>query len=861
MKLLRTLQRQLVRNILRLKFWHTVSDCLFFVYTESAKAIDPTPAHKATAQALSPTLGRYSAHLKKLYRRTKHPFNSKWPPSPCKEIIKLAAVKKRKRKTREKEVSVMRSSSLEEYIKEEELVPIKLDEILKSGDDDSHPNCVIVQGAPGIGKSTFAWQFSQKWAEGSLYQEYDLVVLLQMRNPRVREAKTLSDLINYHDNKAVAQEILEKGGEGVLLLFEGIDELPAACLDEGSVFMDLFQGILLPEATILATTRPWAAEKLKIKCSEQISREIEVLGFGKDDIGLYASKSFEEESDHKEFHQYFLTHPLLETVMYIPLNAAIVVQVYKQRKSSAQPPPQTMTQLYRSLVQGLVLRCLREDPKYKELNLSSLEQLPPPLWEEFRKLCELAHSAFKEDSFKIVFSGSELPRDSLGIMQTTSDLSADVGSVLLHSFPHITVQEFLAAYHVSLLPLKEQAAFVFEHQSLPQFQVVLFGLSKHVNALWSYLSPMSVSSLNTNAQYFRWLYEAQSPEVCAAYIGSDSVTYSCYTYEGSSFDFFVTTYCIVYSNCEWAIEIFDLPSTAVAFQPPTDSISHFQGSIVELQSSGAMIGCCGILSLPPRLLVGLERLYISNQSCDEFVAVIAAKLLPNLKFLAIRLCKTGDIASLLEAVRLTNIPLQTLRVSHVFKISDSSLLQLSKLVYNSTCLNVLDIRFISLNEDQNLHLLFSAMAKPFSVAKLNLYRVYLSPTDMEYLSVVLSQNRNLTKLILITCSIDDDGASLMAAALEENTTLKVLAFHNKITKAGAQALADMLRINSALKELGVLDKSIGIDGAIALIAALEDNQNLVQLRLNKDCRPFQFEQVAIDRVQFNDSFTYSILED
>ena len=838
-------------------FLNTVSDCLFFVYTESAKAIDPTPAHKATAQALSPTLGRYSAHLKKLYRRTKHPFNSKWPPSPCKEIIKLAAVKKRKRKTREKEVSFMRSSSLEEYIKEEELVPIKLDEILKSGDDDSHPNCVIVQGAPGIGKSTFAWQFSQKWAEGSLYQEYDLVVLLQMRNPRVREAKTLSDLINYHDNKAVAQEILEKGGEGVLLLFEGIDELPAACLDEGSVFMDLFQGILLPEATILATTRPWAAEKLKIKCSEQISREIEVLGFGKDDIGLYASKSFEEESDHKEFHQYFLTHPLLETVMYIPLNAAIVVQVYKHRKSSAQPPPQTMTQLYRSLVQGLVLRCLREDPKYKELNLSSLEELPPPLWEEFCKLCELAHSAFKEDSVKLVFSGSELPRDSLGIMQTTSYLSADVGSVFLHSFPHITVQEFLAAYHVSLLPLKEQAAFVFEHQSLPQFQVVLgflFGLSKHVNALWLYLSP--ISEENNAVQCFRWLYEAQSPEVCAAYLGSDSVSYSCY--EGSSFDFFVATYCIVYSNCEWAIDIYDLPSTAVAFQPPTDSVSHFQGSIVELQSSGAMLSCCGILSLPPRLLVGLERLYLSYQSCDELVAVIVAKLLLKLKFLAIRFCKTGDIASLLEALRVANVPLQTLQLCNFVKISDSSLLQLSKLIYSSTCLNVLDIFFISLNEDQNLHLLFSAMAKPFSVAKLYLHRVYLSPTDVEYLSVVLSQNRNLTKLILMRCSIDDEGASLMASALEENTTLRVLAFHNQITKAGAQALADMLRINSALKELGVLDKSIGIDGAIALIAAVEDNQNLVLLRLNKDCCPFHFEQVAIDRVQFSDS---SILED
>lgn len=68
---------------------------------------------------------------------------------------------------------------------------------------------------------------------------------------------------------------------------------------------------------------------------------------------------------------------------------------------------------------------------------------------------------------------------------------------------------------------------MFEHQSLPQFQVILgflVGLSKHVNALWQYLSPMSDTKFNINVQYLRWLYEAQSPEVCAAYLGSGSIS-------------------------------------------------------------------------------------------------------------------------------------------------------------------------------------------------------------------------------------------------------------------------------------------------------------------------------------------------
>ena len=755
----------------------------------------------------------------------------------------------------------MRSNSLEEYIKEEDLVPIKMDEILKSEDDDSPPNCVIIQGAPGIGKSTFAWQFSQKWAEGSLYQEYDLVILLQMRDPRVREAKTLSDLINYHDNKAVAQEILEKGGEGLLLLFEGIDELPAACLDEGSVFMDLFRGILLPEATILATTRPWAAQLLKTKCSEQISQEIEVLGFGKDDIGLYASKSFEGEADQKEFHEYVLTHPLLETLMYIPLNAAIIVQVYKHRKSSAQPPPQTMTQLYRSLIQGLVLRCLREDPKYKHLNLRSLEELPAPLWEEFRKLCELAHSAFGKDSVKIVFPESELPLDSLGIMQTTSDLSADVGSVLLHSFPHITVQEFLAAYHISLLPIEEQAAFIFEHQSIPQFQVILgflFGLSKHIHALWQYLSPMS-DNMNSNVQYLHWLYEAQSPDMCAAYLGSGSMGFSCSNL--SSFDFFVLSYCMAYSNCDWTISFFNVPSTAVAFQPSDDTLAYFQGTVFALSVEATdteMSNLSLILSLPTRLLAGIKTFVVynclCNRSCAQFTNLVAAKSFPRLNSLTIRSCEADNFASFLEALCFACTP-EELFLSDFIQISNSSILELCKMVYTSSTLLRLYLKNTHFTDSQSLQLLFSAMAGPSSLVEVGLYQIQLSPTDVEYLSVALTQNCKLRTLCLLECAIEDEGASHLATALEDNTTLKVLWFRNKITKAGAQALADMLRINTTLKDLRILDKSIRIDGAIKLITALEENKSLLQLDLHEDCRPPEFGHIR--RLNFV-TYTYKM---
>ena len=60
--------------------------------------------------------------------------------------------------------------------------------------------------------------------------QYKLVVLLRLRDKHVREAKTLYDLIYYHDLKKrtrFVEQIDDLNGKEILLLFEGYDELPA----------------------------------------------------------------------------------------------------------------------------------------------------------------------------------------------------------------------------------------------------------------------------------------------------------------------------------------------------------------------------------------------------------------------------------------------------------------------------------------------------------------------------------------------------------------------------------------------------------------------------------------------------------
>ena len=67
--------------------------------------------------------------------------------------------------------------------------PFALEDILKPR-DDGRPwpvRRVLVEGAPGVGKSVFAWHLCHKWAQK--LENLDLVVLVQLRGKRAQEAK------------------------------------------------------------------------------------------------------------------------------------------------------------------------------------------------------------------------------------------------------------------------------------------------------------------------------------------------------------------------------------------------------------------------------------------------------------------------------------------------------------------------------------------------------------------------------------------------------------------------------------------------------------------------------------------------
>ena len=191
-----------------------------------------TPAPPTYGPVPSPLahtpVDQYASYLRSVYTSKKMPTHCKWPPTATKNYIHLAVVKKEE--VSKEQADEFTKSTLHGDIDDicRKKKAVDFTQIGKQ-EDGTPAKLILVEGAPGIGKTTFSWKVCRKWAKGKILQEYELVVLLRLHDKRVQEIKCVADLFYHSDHElqnSVAKEIQYHHGKSVLLLFEGYDELP-----------------------------------------------------------------------------------------------------------------------------------------------------------------------------------------------------------------------------------------------------------------------------------------------------------------------------------------------------------------------------------------------------------------------------------------------------------------------------------------------------------------------------------------------------------------------------------------------------------------------------------------------------------
>ena len=139
---------------------------------------------------------------------------------------------------------------------------------------------VLIEGGPGMGKSTLCWQLCRLWREGKL--QWDLMVIVRISDKYICKASNLYDLLHHHDDKArrvIARDIWKREGEGLLIFLDGYDEISKEQQSEFSVFQEILRNQFLRKATVVVTSRPLAATTmLTAEFKRGLDQHIEIAG-------------------------------------------------------------------------------------------------------------------------------------------------------------------------------------------------------------------------------------------------------------------------------------------------------------------------------------------------------------------------------------------------------------------------------------------------------------------------------------------------------------------------------------------------------------------------------------------------------
>ena len=147
----------------------------------------------------------------------------------------------------------------------------EIKEILAPLENSEEPCFVLIEGAPGIGKSVLLKQVAYEWGNKILLQKFELVLLVCFRDPSLWQVKSVNNLLqlfykgdeNTTEIVSACSEYLSKsGGKSLILLLDGYDEYPKN-LRENSLITDILQRQVLPLCGLVVSSRPHASERLR----------------------------------------------------------------------------------------------------------------------------------------------------------------------------------------------------------------------------------------------------------------------------------------------------------------------------------------------------------------------------------------------------------------------------------------------------------------------------------------------------------------------------------------------------------------------------------------------------------------------
>ncbi|XP_065918725.1 NACHT, LRR and PYD domains-containing protein 14-like [Dysidea avara] len=326
--------------------------------------------------------------------------------------------------------------------------------------EKASPYKILIEGAPGIGKTVLSKEIALQWAEHNILKQRCMLFLLFIRDQEVKKISDLQSLVKYfcQDDSTctkVTKWLKETNGRYLTIVVDGYDE---ASKDDNIIHL-INNGIIgrtvLTECGLVITSRPAASSHLH----DITDCRVEVLGFAEEDRIKFINDALKDEHKIKELEKFLTSTPFINTLCYIPLYMSILLCLIE---GGVRTLPKTQTNLLKKFIVMTIVHFLNKTKGESITEITSLDELPATYNQAVKELSHFAFIALQED--KLVFTKAEVnkacpnltPSNNwyiLGLLipvQYFKPQDSCHHNISFH-FLHLSIQEYLAAYHITYL--------------------------------------------------------------------------------------------------------------------------------------------------------------------------------------------------------------------------------------------------------------------------------------------------------------------------------------------------------------------------------------------------------------------------